>query len=183
MPNRTRFCHSHVSPLSLLDTTQCRRPVTCPSNKVLEHPKSPDFIHAAMTPLHLASLTTPSPVLITSSTPHTEAFGIPSIHRILFSSLSKFSFSYIPGFPTLNLAASMTEYTYSSSYTTSSPGRLYTPPHSVHPAALMSSSACEMSSDSASDRTSRGLAALVPTRLASPPCLSPCVTTPSVSLL
>jgi hypothetical protein len=60
------------------------------------------------------------------------------------------------GFPTLNLAAPMAEYTYSSSYTTSSPGRPYTPPHSVFPAALMSLSAGEMSSDSTSGRTSRG---------------------------
>jgi hypothetical protein len=50
----------------------------------------------------------------------------------------------------------MAEYTYSSSYTTSSPGRPYTPPHSVFLAALMSLSAGEMSSDSTSGRTSRG---------------------------
>ena len=51
----------------------------------------------------------------------------------------------------------MAEYTYSSSYTTGSPGRPYTPPHSVYPAALMSLSAGEISSDSgASGRTSRG---------------------------
>ena len=50
----------------------------------------------------------------------------------------------------------MAEYTYGSSYTTSSPGRPYTPPHGVYPAALMSLSAGEMSSDSTSGRTSRG---------------------------
>jgi len=60
------------------------------------------------------------------------------------------------GFPSLNLAAPIAEYTYGSSYTTGSPGRPYTPPHSVYPAALMSLSAGEMSSDSASGRTSRG---------------------------
>jgi hypothetical protein len=50
----------------------------------------------------------------------------------------------------------MAEYTYGSSYTTSSPGRPYSPPNSVYPAALMSLSAGEMSSDSTSGRTSRG---------------------------
>jgi len=51
----------------------------------------------------------------------------------------------------------MAEYTYGSSYTTGSPGRAYTPPpHGVYPAALMSLSAGEMSSDSTSGRTSRG---------------------------
>ena len=60
------------------------------------------------------------------------------------------------GFPTLNLAAPMAEYTYGSTYTTGSPGRPFTPPHSVYPAALMSLSAGEMSSDSTSGRTSRG---------------------------
>jgi hypothetical protein len=50
----------------------------------------------------------------------------------------------------------MAEYTYGSSYATGSPGRPYTPPHSVYPAALMSLSAGEMSSDSTSGRTSRG---------------------------
>ena len=51
----------------------------------------------------------------------------------------------------------MAEHTYGRpSYMTSSPGRPYTPPHGVYPAALMSLSAGEMSSDSASGRTSRG---------------------------
>ena len=50
----------------------------------------------------------------------------------------------------------MAEYTYSSSYMTGSSGRPFTPSHSVYPAALMSLSAGEMSSDSTSGRTSRG---------------------------
>ena len=50
----------------------------------------------------------------------------------------------------------MAEYTYSSSYTTGSSGRPFTLSHSVYPAALMSLSAGEMSSDSTSGRTSRG---------------------------
>ena len=48
------------------------------------------------------------------------------------------------GFHTLNLAAPMAEYIYSSSYKNSPPGRPYTPPHSVYPAALISLSAREI---------------------------------------
>jgi hypothetical protein len=50
----------------------------------------------------------------------------------------------------------MAGYSDGSSYTTSSPGRPYTPPHSVYPAPLMSLCAGEMSSCSGSARTSRG---------------------------
>lgn len=50
----------------------------------------------------------------------------------------------------------MDDYTYGSAYTTGSPGRAFTPPHGVYPAALMSLSAGEMSSDSTSGSTSRG---------------------------
>ena len=72
----------------------------------------------------------------------------------------------------------MAEYTYGSpSYTTSSPSRPYTPPHSVYSAALMSLSAGEMSSDGTSGRTSRGSGSH---SLTSPRFLVPCVTTPSV---
>ncbi|KAH9081786.1 hypothetical protein EDB83DRAFT_2589908 [Lactarius deliciosus] len=113
-----------------------------PLEQVLEHPKSPDFIDATTSGFTYDSLAG----LDYLQYPHTEAFGIPSIHP-----------SPRLGFPTLNLAAPMAEYTYGSpSYTTSSPGRPYTPPHSVYPAALMSLSAGEMSSDSTSGRTSRG---------------------------
>ena len=49
-----------------------------------------------------------------------------------------------------------TSNSYSSSYMTGSPSRPFTPPHSVYPAALMSLSAGEISSDSTSGRTSRG---------------------------
>ncbi|KAF8273019.1 hypothetical protein EI94DRAFT_1795715 [Lactarius quietus] len=112
-----------------------------PLEQVLEHPKSPDFIDATASGFAYDSLAG----LDYLQYPHTEAFGIPSIHP-----------SPRLGFPALNLAAPMAEYTYSSSYTTSSPGRPYTPPQSVYPAALMSLSAGEMSSDSTSGRTSRG---------------------------
>jgi hypothetical protein len=60
------------------------------------------------------------------------------------------------GFPTLNLAAPMAEYTYGSSYTNGSPGHPFNPPHGAYPAALMSSSAGEIFSDGTSGRTSRG---------------------------
>jgi hypothetical protein len=73
------------------------------------------------------------------------------------------------GFRTLNLAAPMAEYTYGSSYTTGSSGRPFTPPHSVYPAALMSLSAGEMSSDSTSGCTSRGSGSHSP-NLSSVPC-------------
>jgi len=113
-----------------------------PLEQVLEHPKSPDFIDATTSGFTYDSLAG----LDYLQYPHSEAFGMPSIHP-----------SPRLGFPTLNLAAPMAEYTYGSpSYTTSSPGRPYTPPHSVYPAALMSLSAGEMSSDSTSGRTSRG---------------------------
>src|SRR6266404_4269791 len=132
-----------------------------PLEQVLEHPKSPDFIDATTSGFPYDSLAG----LDYLQYPQTEAFAIPSINRTSSSFLC-----YIPrinahcfplasprlGFPTLNLAAPMAEYTYGSSYTTSSPGRPYTPPHSVYPAALMSLSAGEMSSDSTSGRTSRG---------------------------
>ena len=52
--------------------------------------------------------------------------------------------------------------TYGSSYTTSSPGRPYTPPHSIYPAALMSLSTGEMSSDSTSGHTSCGSGSHLP---------------------
>jgi hypothetical protein len=112
-----------------------------PLEQVLEHPKSPDFIDATTSGFTYDSLAG----LDYLQYPHTEAFGMPSIHP-----------SPRLGFPSLNLAAPMAEYTYGSSYTTSSPGRPYSPPHGVYPAALMSLSAGEMSSDSTSGRTSRG---------------------------
>jgi len=52
--------------------------------------------------------------------------------------------------------------TYGSSYTTSSPGRPYTPPHGIYPAALMSLSTGEMSSDSTSGHTSCGSGSHLP---------------------
>jgi len=58
------------------------------------------------------------------------------------------------GFPALNLAFPMAEYTYDSSYTTGSSDRPFTFPHNVYPAALMFLSAGEMSSDGTSGRTS-----------------------------
>ena len=132
-----------------------------PLEQVLEHPKSPDFIDANTSGFAYDSLAG----LDYLQYPHTEAFGIPSIHRtssscyIILRSLAHSIQLASPrlGFPSLNLAAPMAEYTYGSpSYTTSSPGRPYTPPHGVYPAALMSLSAGEMSSDSTSGRTSRG---------------------------
>jgi hypothetical protein len=70
--------------------------------------------------------------------PHTEAFGMPSIHRTyLIPGLhpSRCPHSIYPsashhlGFPTLYLAAPMAEYTYRTSYTNSSPGCPYTHPY------------------------------------------------------
>ncbi|KAI0068036.1 hypothetical protein BV25DRAFT_1793378 [Artomyces pyxidatus] len=112
-----------------------------PLEQVLDHPKSPDFMDAASNNFSydalngLDYLQYPVP---------DSAFGLPSIH----------STSPRLGFPSLNLANPMVEYTYSSpSY---SPARPYTPPTSVYPA-LMNLSAGELSSDSMqSGRTSRG---------------------------
>jgi hypothetical protein len=70
------------------------------------------------------------------------------------------------GFPALNLAAPMAEYTYGRSYTTGSPGRPFAPPHSVYPAALMSLCA---GTDSTSGHTSRGSGSHLP-NLSSVPC-------------
>jgi len=109
-----------------------------PLEQVLEHPKSPDFIDAAASGFTYDSLAG----LDYLQYPHTDSFGMPSIHP-----------SPRLGFPTLNLAAPMAEYTYGNSYMTVCPG---TPPLSVYPGALMSLSAGEMSSDSTSGRASRG---------------------------
>ncbi|KAI0049297.1 hypothetical protein FA95DRAFT_909395 [Auriscalpium vulgare] len=78
--------------------------------------------------------------------PGSEPFGMSALHS-----------SPRLGFPSLNLAAPMSEYTYGSpAYTTGSPTRPFTPPQGVYPA-LMNLSAGEMSSDSMqSGRTSRG---------------------------
>ncbi|KAH9982760.1 hypothetical protein BGW80DRAFT_1453584 [Lactifluus volemus] len=74
-----------------------------PLEQVLEHPKSPDFIDAATSGFTYDSLAG----LDYLQYPHTEAFGMPSINP-----------SPRLGFPSLNLAAPMAEYTYGSSYTT-----------------------------------------------------------------
>jgi len=92
-----------------------------PLEQVLEHPKSPDFIDAAASGFTYDSLAG----LDYLQYPHTDSFGMPSIHP-----------SPRLGFPTLNLAAPMAEYTYGNSYMTVCPG--------------------EMSSDSTSGRASRG---------------------------
>ena len=76
-------------------------------------------------------------VSFSSKAHHTEAFGMPSIHRTyLIPGLHPSRRPHIYplasprlGFPTLYLAAPMAEYTYGRSYTTSSPGCPYTPPH------------------------------------------------------
>ena len=100
-----------------------------PLEQVLEHPNSPDFIDTGFTYDSLAGLDY-------LQYPHTEAFGTPSIHRTyLIPGLHPSRRPHIlyqldllvrdsPPF-----AAPMAEYTYGSSYTTSSPGRPYTPPH------------------------------------------------------
>ena len=61
-------------------------------------------------------------------------------------------------FDSLNLTNTIGEYSYSSSYTTASPGRPYTPPdNGVSPPAVYNLSAGELSSDSlTSGRRSRG---------------------------
>jgi hypothetical protein len=65
----------------------------------------------------------------------------------------------------------MAKYTYSRSYTTSSPGRPYTPPYSVYSTALMSLSTCEMSSDSTSGCTSCGSGSHSPRLPSVPRCM------------
>ena len=59
--------------------------------QVLEHPKSPDFIDAAASGFTYDSLAG----LDYLQYPHTEAFGMPSVHRTyLILVLTIFSFSY-----------------------------------------------------------------------------------------
>ena len=117
--------------------------------------------------------------------PHTEAFGMPSIHRTyLIPGLhpSRRPHSIYPsashhlGFPTLYLTAPMAEYTYRTSYTTSSPGCPYTRPYTHCP------DVPERRRDVVRQHLATPVAALVPTRLISLLCLCMCVTTPSVSL-
>ena len=78
----------------------------------------------SLTLLPLVSLTIPLLVLIISNILQQRPFPPINLSPHL-------------GFPTLNLAAPVAEYTYG---TVSSPGRPYTPLLSVYPAALMSSS-------------------------------------------
>jgi hypothetical protein len=54
-----------------------------PLEQVLEHPKSPDFIDAATSGFTYDSLAG----LDYLQYPHTEAFGMPSIHRTSLSTL------------------------------------------------------------------------------------------------
>ncbi|KAF9245710.1 hypothetical protein BU15DRAFT_40591 [Melanogaster broomeanus] len=114
---------------------------------LLEHPRSPTFMDA---PFAYDSLSNLEPYLQYPQSP----YGVSAMALPASSSSPRLDFN------SLNLTNSIGEYSYATSanYTTSSPGRPYTPPdNGISPPAVYNLSGGELSSDSlASGRRSRG---------------------------
>jgi hypothetical protein len=127
----------------------------------MERSKDSDFIDTATSGFNDDSLAT----LDYLQYPHTEAVGISSNHRTPLFNLLLSPQSFIVSIytqaspclspPSLDVAAPMAEYTYGSSYATSSSSRLSSSAHNTYPATLMSLCASKLSSVSMSGSSSR----------------------------
>jgi len=153
------YCRPHISAVHLppairtdpphafeMESTLLERPFdtsfsydTLNLEPFLQYPQSPYGVSSMARKSHQILSITPI-----FSLPHVAVPGPSSTPRLDFDSL--------------NLTNTIGEYSYSSSYTTASPGRPYTPPENgVSPPAVYNLSAGELSSDGlASGRRSRG---------------------------
>ncbi|KAF7971261.1 hypothetical protein HWV62_21596 [Athelia sp. TMB] len=122
---------------------------------LLEHPRSPFMDHAAHFQYDLSSM---EPYLQYSESPYAIPMNLPNSSPLL-------------DFNSASMNNNLSDYSYSSSYTTASPARPFTPPDAgISPPTLYPLSAGEMSSDGMqSGRLSRGSGSHSPSFPASVP--------------